>query len=164
MAKVLFVCTGNVCRSPMAEGFYRELTKGDPTHQVASAGISAMEGLAPSEYSVEVMRRRAGIDISRQRSRQLNPRMVREATHIFVMTAGHKMAVETMYPAAAEKTFLLLEPAAGENAIRDAPWSLDVPDPIGHGTEIYQATMELIAATMPSVVEFVRSTDGKNVD
>ncbi len=160
MAKVLFVCTGNVCRSPMAEGLYRALTKGDPEVQVGSAGISAVDGLTPSEYSVLVMRK-SGIDISRQRSRQLTPRMVSEATHIFVMTSGHKMAVESMYPAAAEKTFLLLEPAAGDDAVRDAPWSLDVPDPIGHGIEVYEGTMQLIRAAMPSLIEFVRETDAK---
>jgi protein-tyrosine-phosphatase len=144
----------------MAEGLYRALTKGDPDVEVGSAGISAVDGLTPSEYSVLVMRK-AGIDISRQRSRQLTPKMISEATHIFVMTSGHKMAVETMYPAAAEKTFLLLEPAAGDEAVRDAPWSLDVPDPIGHGIEVYDGTLQLIRASMPSLIEFVRETDAK---
>lgn len=144
----------------MAEGLYRALTKGDPDVEVGSAGISAVDGLTPSEYSVLVMRK-AGIDISRQRSRQLTPKMISEATHIFVMTSGHKMAVETMYPAAAEKTFLLLEPAAGDEAVRDAPWSLDVPDPIGHGIEVYEGTLQLIRASMPSLIEFVRETDAK---
>jgi protein-tyrosine-phosphatase len=160
MAKVLFVCTGNVCRSPMAEGLYREMTKQESGIEVASAGISAMDGLAPSDYSVLVMRK-WGIDISRQRSRQLTPKMVAEATHIFVMATGHKLAVETMYPAAAEKTFLLLEPAAGDDAIRDAPWSFDVPDPIGHGPDVYESTLQLIRASMPSLIEFVKQTDAK---
>lgn len=144
----------------MAEGLYRELTKNEPDMEVASAGISAVDGLTPSDYSVLVMKK-AGIDISRQRSRQLTPRMISEATHIFVMTTGHKMAVETMFPAAAEKTFLLLEPAAGDDAVRDAPWSFDVPDPIGHGIEVYEGTLQLIRASMPSLIEFVRETDAK---
>jgi len=160
MAKVLFVCTGNVCRSPMAEGLYRELTKREHDMEVGSAGISACNGLAPSDYSILVMRK-LGIEIAKQRSRQLTPRMVAESTHIFVMTSGHKLAVETMYPAAAEKTFLLLEPAAGDDAVRDAPWSLDVPDPIGHGIEVYEGTLQLVRAAMPSLIEFVRQTDAK---
>ena len=144
----------------MAEGLFRELTKNDRDTEVASAGLSACNGLTPSDYSVLVMRK-LGIDIAKQRSRQLTPRMVAEATHIFVMTSGHKLALETMYPAAAEKTFLLLEPAAGDDAVRDAPWSLDVPDPIGHGIDVYEGTLQLVRAAMPSLIEFVRLTDAK---
>lgn len=144
----------------MAEGLYREMTKGEQSVEAGSAGISAAEGLPPSDASVQVMRR-SGIDISRQRSRQLTPKLISEATHIFVMTSGHKMAVEAMFPAAAEKTFLLLEPAAGDEAVRDAPWSLNVPDPIGHGIEVYEGTFQLIRAAMPSLIEFVRQTDAK---
>lgn len=144
----------------MAEGLYRALTEGDPDVEIGSAGISAAEGLAPSDASVRVMGK-AGIDISRQRSRQLTPKMIAGATHIFVMTSGHKMAVENMSPAAAEKTFLLLEPAAGDDAVREAPWSLNVPDPIGHGIDVYESTFQLIRAAMPALIEFVRQTDAK---
>ena len=71
--KVLFVCTGNVCRSPMAEGFLRHMVKeAGADIEVGSAGIGAMEDMMPSRHSVTAMKEE-GIDISRQRSRMLTP-------------------------------------------------------------------------------------------
>ncbi|HZV36291.1 MAG TPA: low molecular weight phosphotyrosine protein phosphatase, partial [Verrucomicrobiae bacterium] len=63
MKTVLFVCTGNVCRSPMAEGIFRHAMKGRRDIQVLSAGIGAMDGQPASPYAVQAVRE-LGIDIS----------------------------------------------------------------------------------------------------
>ena len=64
---ILFVCTGNICRSPMAEGLFRQMVKDRTDIQVGSAGVATGYGQPPSLHAVEVLRPR-GIDISRYRS------------------------------------------------------------------------------------------------
>ena len=71
MKTILFVCTGNICRSPMAEGLFRHAVKGRGDFEVLSAGVGAIDGMPPSEYAVRALRE-LGIDISHQRSRMLS--------------------------------------------------------------------------------------------
>ncbi len=157
MAKILFVCTGNVCRSPMAEGLFRDAVGKQKGVYVASAGLSVMEGRPPSEHSMEVLKE-IGVDISRQRSMQLTPQLVQQASHIFAMTQGHKEAIELVFPFAAEKTFLLREFADGAESDDAKHGLLDVPDPIGMGRDAYETTRDLIRDALPAVLEFVRDT------
>ena len=88
MKTILFVCTGNVCRSPMAEGIFRQAIRNRSDYRVLSAGLGAMEGQPPSPYAVQAVRE-LGIDISGQRSRMLTPELVRQADFIFGMTHSH---------------------------------------------------------------------------
>ena len=108
MKSILFVCTGNICRSPMAEGLFRHAVKGWADFKVGSAGIGAINGLPPSTHATRAMRE-IGIDISHQRSRMITAEMVAQADYIFGMTHSHVDAVTLLYPQAAEKTFLLRE-------------------------------------------------------
>src|SRR5258705_13893483 len=108
MKTILFVCTGNVCRSPMAEGILRHALQGRGDYRVMSAGLGAMEGQPPSPYAVQAVRE-LGIDISSQRSRMLTPELESQADFIFGMTHNHIDTVMLLYPQAAEKTFLLRE-------------------------------------------------------
>src|SRR5262245_4123295 len=105
MKTVLFVCTGNVCRSPMAEGIFRKTVEKRGNYRVVSAGLGAMEGQPPSPYAVQAVKE-LGIDISMQRSRMLTADLVEEADYIFGMTHNHVDTVVVLHPAAAEKTFL----------------------------------------------------------
>src|SRR5436189_6115623 len=106
MKTILFICTGNVCRSPMAEGILRQALEGRGDYHVISAGLGAMEGQPPSPYAIQAVRE-LGIDISGQRSRMLTAELVQEADYIFGMTHSHIDTVMLLYPQAAEKTFLL---------------------------------------------------------
>ena len=72
MKTILFICTGNVCRSPMAEGIFRHAIQGRGSYRVISAGLGAMEGQPPSAHAVEAVKE-LDIDISGQRSRMLTP-------------------------------------------------------------------------------------------
>src|SRR3974390_196386 len=100
MKNVLFVCTGNVCRSPMAEGLFRAAIQGRDSYRVLSAGLGAMDGQPPSPHAVQAVKE-LGIDISNLRSRMLTPDLVQQADYIFGMTHSHIDTVAMLYPAAA---------------------------------------------------------------
>jgi len=154
MKEVLFVCTGNICRSPMAEGLFRELIQNHPDIVTSSAGISAYTGEEPSDHSVEVLREQ-GIDITSQRSQMLTPEIVEKATFIVGMTRGHQEAIRSYFPASADKLFVLREFVAGMDMdSRD----IDVPDPIGMGRDDYERTRNLIQEAMSGLLDFVKKT------
>ena len=122
----------------MAEGIFRHIMRGRRDIQVMSAGIGAMEGQAPSPYAVQAVRE-LGIDISRQRSRQLTADLVQEADYIFGMTHSHVDTVSLLYPYAAEKTFLLRE----FDDTLDI-FEKDISDPIGGSYDVYVACRDQI--------------------
>ena len=105
---VLFVCTGNICRSPIAEGLFRRLIGNRKDIEVLSAGVHAVRGQPPSLYAVQVCAEE-GVDISDLRSQPLTSVLVDRATHIFAMTGAHLETIQTLFPQGAEKSFLLRE-------------------------------------------------------
>src|ERR1041384_3057931 len=149
MKTVLFVCTGNVCRSPMAEGIFRHAVQGRGNYRVISAGLGAMEGQVPSAHAVEAVKE-LGIDISHQRSRMLTPSLVEQADYIFGMTHSHVDTVMMLYPQAAEKTFLLRE---FDDTLD--PFEKDISDPIGGSYEIYLNCRDQIEQGIVSLLRFV---------
>ncbi len=149
MKNVLFVCTGNICRSPIAEGFFRRLIGNRKDIEVASAGVHAVRGQPPSLYAVEVCAAE-GIDISALRSEPLTGTLVEQATHIFAMTGAHLETIQTLFPQSAEKTFLLREFEEPGTTV----WR-DLPDPIGLGREVYEDCARTIKNALPSVLAFV---------
>ncbi len=149
MKNVLFVCTGNICRSPIAEGLFRQLIGNRDDIEVSSAGVHAVRGQPPSLYAVQVCENE-GVDISGLRSQPLSADLVERASHIFAMTGAHLETIHLLFPHGAEKTFLLREfeqPGA-------TTWR-DVPDPIGLGREVYQDCARTIKNALPSVLAFV---------
>jgi len=146
---VLFVCTGNICRSPIAEGLFRRLTGNRKDIQVASAGVHAVRGQPPSLYAVEVCAAE-GTDISGLRSQPLTGALVDQATHIFAMTGAHLETIQTLFPQSAEKTFLLREFEEPGTTV----WR-DLPDPIGLGREVYEDCARTIKNALPSVLTFI---------
>ncbi len=149
MKTILFICTGNVCRSPMAEGLFRRAVQGRGDFRVLSAGLGAVNGQPPTPHSVTAMRE-LGIDISAQRSRQLTGELVRQADFIFGMTHGHVDTIGLMYPQAAEKTFLLRE---FDDSLE--PYEKDISDPIGSPYQIYTGCRDQIEQGIASVLKFM---------
>ena len=154
MKTILFVCTGNICRSPMAEGLFRHAVKGRGDFAVISAGVGAVEGLPPSENAVVALKQ-LGIDISRQRSRMLSAEVVQRADFIFGMTHSHVDAILLLYPQAAEKTFLLRE--FDETLDR---FENDIPDPIGGPLSTYLECRDQIEQGIASMLKFIEQTAG----
>jgi len=143
---VLFVCTGNSCRSPMAEGFMRSLTQDNPRLRIESAGIAAMDGLPPSEYAVQAMARFA-IDISGHRSRLLTDEMIRQASLILVMEDSHRQRILSRVPEAHDRVHVLTQ-YARKGAAPDA-----VMDPIGREPDVYVQTAALLKQLIERVVK-----------
>ncbi|MGI9086910.1 MAG: serine hydroxymethyltransferase [Chthoniobacterales bacterium] len=149
MKSVLFVCTGNICRSPIAEGYFRHLLGNRRDIEVASAGVHAVRGQPPSTFAVQVLRDE-GVDISRIRSQPLTPALVERATHIFALTGAHLETIHLLFPQGTEKTFLLREFEEPGTTV----WR-DVPDPIGCNRDVYLSCAATIKNALPSVLAFV---------
>jgi glycine hydroxymethyltransferase len=154
MKTVLFVCTGNVCRSPMAEGIFRQAVQGRGNYRVMSAGLGALEGQPPSAHALQAVKE-LGIDIANLRSRMLTPDLVQQADYIFGMTHSHVDTVMLLYPHAAEKTFLLRE----FDETLDT-FEKDISDPIGGSYEIYLNCRDQIEQGIVSLLRFIEQSEG----
>jgi protein-tyrosine phosphatase len=106
-SRILMVCVGNICRSPMAEVLLRERLRAHPrAPTIGSAGIAALVGKPADPMAVQLMQER-GIDLTAHRARQLTPELIRGSDLILVMEQGHQRAVEEMLPAARGRVFTL---------------------------------------------------------
>ena len=132
----------------MAEGLFRKAAGGNGV-RVLSAGLGAIDGQPPTPHSVTAMRE-LGIDISSQRSQALTADLVKQADYIFGMTHGHVDTVGLLYPAAADKTFLLRE--FDETT---SPYEKDIADPIGCSYDVYVHCREQIEQGITSLLKFM---------
>jgi len=146
---LVFVCTGNVCRSPMAEYMLRRELGEDGGWRVKSAGVAAVHGLPASPEAVQALAE-DGIDLSPHRSRPLDGDLVDEAAVVVVMTAAHRDQLVRLFPDAAGKVFLLkaFGHAAG-----------DLRDPMGLPVERYRDVRGEIAEALPELAAFLNELD-----
>ena len=170
MSTFLVVCTGNICRSPIAEGFLQQLLDDRGINDVAveSAGVSGLRGYPADPEAVRAAAEQ-GVDISRHRARRVRPSIIETADLVLAMTAEQKDAVIGLAPSAAGRTFtlkelvFLLERAEREpaqpapdgwlaetvmraNRVRQSEPALelldeDVSDPLGLGPDAFRATV-----------------------
>lgn len=141
---ILFVCTGNTCRSPMAEGFARHLCRSLTGWTFGSAGVCAGKGAAASPHAVEAMRER-GIDISGHRSQPLSPPLVTDAFLLVALTGGHADLLRERFPEASDKIRTLHSFSPGKT-------DRDVLDPFGGSRDSYRKTRDEIESALSDLI------------
>jgi protein-tyrosine-phosphatase len=169
--KVLMVCTGNLCRSPMAEGLFRHaVSQRDCDIEVSSVGTWAYQGDHATSEAIDVLRER-GIDLSGHRSQAMDQRALEEADVIVAMTSVHRKEILKVDRGAEKKIVLMKElvELALEGDLPDSTearidrllgaarpeWrrALDLDDPMGKPVGAYERTADHIEMGIEVLVE-----------
>lgn len=140
--RILFVCTGNTCRSPMAQFLFKKyLEEAKPylknRYEIISRGISAVDGIGASSYVVDMLKEKEGLDIGGFLAKQLTKNDVLSSDLIFVMEASHRDYILSIEPTAVARLFHLGKFISFES-------EEDIPDPISRGIEVYRKVFDLI--------------------
>jgi protein-tyrosine-phosphatase len=145
LKRILFVCSGNTCRSPLAEALAQKaFARAGLQVEVGSAGVSAMEGMPASDNSVGVARRHH-LDLSGHRAHLLSGEMVRRADLIVAMAKRHLETVGVIDPGALAYTRLLTDFCDDIEG--------DIADPIGGDQATYERTYLTIAKCVEGMAE-----------
>lgn len=149
--QILFVCTGNICRSPMAEYLLRHHLGPRTRWQVRSAGLTAMNGVAASRPAIEALSEK-GVNLTPHHSQGLAKDMIDSATVIVVMTAAQALELKQRFPEAQDRIHLLksFDPAAKGG---------DIQDPIGYEMSTYRRIRDEIDAALPDLILYLKQYD-----
>ena len=163
---ILFVCTGNTCRSAIAEGMFKKMleerTKGNSKIKVISAGISALPGISPTFEAISVMFEQ-GIDISQHYAQELQEELIKKADLILVMTNEHKEYIHKEFPFAQNKTFLLkkfsINNKSESNQNNDRNY--EIIDPIGRKIEFYRIIARELKNNLEKILDKIFEENNK---
>jgi len=147
--KILVVCTGNSCRSPMAEAFLKHYLKSEGGFEIISVGTSAIDGLGPTPEAIEVMKEDE-IDISSYITKPFQDVLARHADIILAMSGTHKDFVLKKSPDTRGKVYLFKEFAGVGGPIKD------IDDPIGQPISVYRNVREEIKKTAIEIARRIK--------
>ncbi|MBF0522758.1 MAG: threonylcarbamoyl-AMP synthase [Candidatus Omnitrophica bacterium] len=148
---ILFVCTGNSCRSVMAEYLLKQAVKGREDVEVLSAGTGVFFHTAASLETVAVLKEQ-GMNASGHQSQPLTGMMIKKADLIFVMTREHRHQVLERVPEVEQRIYLLKEFVHSPEGMKE---DLDIPDPIGTSHESYRQCLGVIKEAVKKIVEII---------
>ena len=147
---ILFVCTGNSCRSVMAEWlFKRRIAAREKEFTVGSAGVAAFDGYPSTLETIRAMRDE-GIDMSSHQSRRLTRELVEQADKIYVMEKLHREMIVSFWPQSSGKVHLLTEFSPVQE---EKERSLDVPDPIRTTDGFYREVLKMIDGCVQNIAQ-----------
>lgn len=154
--EILFLCTGNTCRSPIAKVLFEDmLSRSELRHRVRveSAGTMAAEGSPASHFAVEVCREN-GLELSSHNSKTITDQLISDADLILVMQTSHKAYLGQSKSANLTKIRLLSEFASGPEKGKD------IEDPFGGTREQYELTFMQIKNSLEGLLAFLAKTYG----
>ncbi|MBN1542337.1 low molecular weight protein arginine phosphatase [candidate division KSB1 bacterium] len=142
MFQIVFVCSGNICRSPMAEALLKHLWPADCRENVhiCSAGTLGIFSVPADSHAVTTLAE-WGLDLSRHRSQGLRDSLVNTSDLFLVMEAEHREWMEQVFPDSAGKVHLLCE-YARDGAIAED--DRDIPDPVGLDLDVFRKIRDRI--------------------
>jgi protein-tyrosine phosphatase len=149
---VLFVCTANVCRSPMAEAIFNALAEDKQLpFRAQSAGVAALEN-EPMAPNARAALEEVGIPAGHHRARQVSESMLREADLVLALSPRHMANLQERYGSLSHKVHTLPHYASG------APGEDGISDPYGQAMTAYRASVHQLVGYIDSLVEALRKT------
>lgn len=147
MKKIMFICTGNICRSAMADGLMKKLVKdSNKDIEVYSCGIFAEDGDMPTFNAIEAIKE-YDVDLKSHRATNIRDSKIEEMDIILCATISHKNNVISMYPNLKDKVFTIKEYANFDKS------DLDIPDPWGYDIETYRFCASTISNCLYKIIE-----------
>ena len=144
MEKWIFVCTGNTCRSPMAEKLAQKISEEHGLKiEAISCGVAAQDGEPANASAIEAMSGR-GLDLSAHRAQAFDLSQCDRDTLILTMTGQHKQYLTAHYPNAALNIYTLMEYAGSSG---------DILDPYGGSGQVYEACVQMMEPAIAAIVK-----------
>ena len=145
--KIMFICTGNICRSAMAHRMLEKKAKEENKNiEVYSCGVFAENGDVPTYEAIQTMKEYE-VDLSKHRATNIRNSNIRDMDVILCATSSHKNNVIAMYPELKEKVYTMKEYVGYPKG------DIDIKDPWGYGIEVYRKCAKEIEDCINKILE-----------